>query len=87
MTDLKKLDDELKVIFESYKKDWLNFYDGNNSYISKSNNNSFYKEKNKYYRDEISTKIMEYSEIQKTMRETIASEYFILFKQYEPKDL
>ena len=44
MTELERLTEKLQSIFDSYKTDWLNFYDDiNNSEIVKRNNKSFYK--------------------------------------------
>ena len=42
MTELERLTEKLQSIFDSYKTDWLNFYDDiNNSEIVKRNNQSW----------------------------------------------
>ena len=46
MTELERLTEKLQSIFDSYKTDWINFYDDiNNSEIVKRNNTNYSKTK------------------------------------------
>jgi hypothetical protein len=81
---MEKLVKEFEIIFKKHKDEWLSFYDDNPSYISKMNNLSFFKEKNNEYRKEIIYKSIEYKDIDKTKRESLEFEYFIMFNQYQP---
>lgn len=42
---MKELEEKLYEIFKNYKSEFISFYDKNQSLISKSNNQSFHKEK------------------------------------------
>jgi hypothetical protein len=83
---MEKLIEEFEFIFEKYKDEWLNFYDNNQSNISKNNNLSFFKEKNNEYRKEIIYKSIENKDLDKKERESLETEYFTMFDKYNPKE-
>ena len=76
MTELERLTEKLQSIFDSYKTDWLNFYDDiNNSEIVKRNNKSFYKAISEKMKTEMIKDYVNYN-VDDKIRTNLAQYYF-----------
>ena len=85
MTELERLTEKLQSIFDSYKTDWLNFYDDiNNSEIVKRNNKSFYKAISEKMKTEMIKDYVNYN-VDDKIRTNLAQYYFDEFDSLRPQ--
>ena len=85
MTELERLTEKLQSIFDSYKTDWLNFYDDiNNSEIVKRNNKSFYKAISEKMKTEMIKDYVNYN-VDDKIRTNLAQSYFDEFDSLRPQ--
>ena len=85
MTELERLTEKLQSIFDSYKTDWINFYDDiNNSEIVKRNNKSFYKAISEKMKTEMIKDYVNYN-VDDKIRTNLAQYYFDEFDYLRPQ--
>ena len=85
MTELERLTEKLQSIFDSYKTDWINFYDDiNNSEIVKRNNKSFYKAISEKMKTEMIKDYVNYN-VDDKIRTNLAQYYFDEFDSLYPR--